>query len=116
MGLLMLFGSFLSHEEFIGLLSILFHHPFGTTGSCLIPGSFFGSVWTSVFPAINLSPRKLLPFAVAVIPNHVLLCLVGTFISLYHRLRKVNPSTPGRKARDSQGLTLRGTFYPILNF
>jgi hypothetical protein len=83
MGLLMFFGSFLSHEEFIGLLSILFHHPFGTTGSLSILGSFFGSVRTSIFPSIDLSPGKLLAFFFVVTPNHVVLYLARTFISLY---------------------------------
>jgi len=35
--------------------------------------------------------KKASPFAVAMIPNHVLLCLVGTFISLYHPHKKSQP-------------------------
>jgi hypothetical protein len=34
-----------------------------------------------------------------VIPNHVFLCLVGTFISLYHPYNKSQPAAPGVKAR-----------------
>jgi hypothetical protein len=90
-GLLMFFGSFLSHEEFIGLLSIPFHHPFGTTGSWLILGSFFGGVRASVFPPINFSPGNPFSFVSVVMPNHVLVCrekLHRPFISLYHPDKK----------------------------
>jgi hypothetical protein len=102
-GFLMLFGSFLSHEEFVSLLSILFHHPFGTTGSHSILGSFFGSVWTSIFPSINLSPGNLLAFIVVVMPNHVLVRLGKTFVSLYHPFKKSQPS--GESSSDENPLS-----------
>jgi hypothetical protein len=82
MGLLMFLGSFLSHEKFVSLLPILFHHPFGTTRPRSFLGSFFGSVGTAVSPSINLSPRDLFSFAFVVLPSHLLLYVSGLITRL----------------------------------
>jgi hypothetical protein len=88
MGLLMFLGSFLSHEKFISLLSVLFHHPLGTARSLPFPGSLFGSVRTAIPSPVNLSPGKPLPFIFITLPNHIILYRDGSVILLYHPFSK----------------------------
>jgi hypothetical protein len=87
----MLLGSFLPHEKFISLLSILSHHPFGATRSHPLPGGLLGSVWTAIPSPVNLPPGKLFPLIFFMVLNHVLLCGDGFFPSLYHPFKKSQP-------------------------
>src|SRR5574341_840743 len=88
MDLLMFLSSLLSHEKFVSLLPILLHHPFGTTRSHSIPGSFFGSVWAAISSPINLSPGNLFSFIFVAMPIHHFICLSGQDLLVPHPTEK----------------------------
>jgi hypothetical protein len=69
-GLLMFLRSFLAHEEFVNLLSIMFFYPIGPPGSLPRRRGLFGGVGASISSPVDLSPRNIFPFVFVAITSH----------------------------------------------